>query len=140
MNTVWNVSEETWLDKKSRIGGIDIAKSVAIIAVVLGHYLQNFVPSYMNYAFCFHVSLFFLLSGYFLRAEIDWHTFINKNADRLLKPYFVTTSIWGCLLPLKMLIKQGVRNAIKQLIKCVYAIIFGGGKEKVHFTVHLLLN
>lgn len=120
-----------------RIDALDIAKGIAIISVIAGHYLQDYHSSYMNYVFCFHVALFFLLSGYFLNIEYDFHTFVKKKTIRLLKPYIITSAIWCGLMSLKECIKSGLVPAVKQLIKCVYAVLFGGGGARKRFILFI---
>ena len=60
-----------------RIRFFDIAKGVAILAVILGHSAieaNDFIPSYtaqiiLSFCFSFHMPLFFILSGYFIHPE-----------------------------------------------------------------------
>ena len=72
-----------------RIRFFDIAKGIAILAVVLGHSAieaNDFMPSHtaqiiLSLCFSFHMPLFFILSGYF-----SW----MKEAKQLLFTYVVT--------------------------------------------------
>ena len=140
MNPLLTGSVAASMDDKGRIGGMDIAKGIAIIAVVVGHYLQNYHTAYMDYAFCFHVSLFFILSGYFLNVNGEAKIFVRNKMKRLLKPYFITGGIWCVLMTMKEMIKEGVPVAAKQLLKCVYAILWGGGQGKGSFYLTLSLE
>jgi len=44
---------------RNRIASLDTAKGIAILAVILGHYFQEFSPDKMNIVYCFHMPLFF---------------------------------------------------------------------------------
>jgi fucose 4-O-acetylase-like acetyltransferase len=82
----------------SRIRYIDIAKGIAILAVIVGHYggwvenLPGGFPSIIvNFVYTFHVPLFFIASGYFLNPAKEYN--LAKEARNLLVPYLAT-----CLL------------------------------------------
>lgn len=64
---------------------IDIAKGIAILAMIIGHSYGKLSWLWES----FHMPLFFILSGYFFtkRNNID---VIKKGANSLLKPYFFT--------------------------------------------------
>ena len=77
----------------ARLQYIDIAKGIAILAVIIGHVsirmagLSYGASTVTAVCFTFHMPLFFLLSGYFLHYErrFNWKTEIQ----RLVVPYFV---------------------------------------------------
>jgi len=87
--------------KSHRIEWVDTLRFLAIVAVLLGHYVQaagRFYPM----VFIYHVPLFFFISGFFCksselldasantlkpRASILWHR-IKKNVKRTLLPYY----------------------------------------------------
>ena len=75
----------------ARIGYIDIAKCIAIIAVIVGHY---YAPPHLagKVIYSFHMPLFFIVNGFFVK---DYQ--IKKNLIRsckgLLIPYAVGMSI-----------------------------------------------
>lgn len=76
-----------------RLQYIDIAKGIAILAVIVGHAairlsgLSHGAASIVAVCFTFHMPLFFLLSGYFLHYErpFNW----MKETKRLVVPYIV---------------------------------------------------
>lgn len=51
----------------------DIAKAIAIFTVVLGHVNQATTPNhewlYIDVCYAFHMPLFFMLSGFFIRCS-----------------------------------------------------------------------
>ena len=70
-----------------RINYIDYAKGLAILCVLLGH--MEIHPILKNYIYSFHMPLFFILSGYFMkRAKLDKDTVI-KNFKSIMVPYFI---------------------------------------------------
>lgn len=70
-----------------RINWIDIARGIAMCAIVLGHTLPSSDAKTMLYAF--HVPLFFLLSGLTFSFKPGFVAFVKKMATRLLIPYFI---------------------------------------------------
>lgn len=79
-----------------RIRFFDIAKGIAILAVILGHSAIEtnlFVPHrtaqiVLSICFSFHMPLFFILSGYFMHPERRFRWM--KEAKQLLFTYVVT--------------------------------------------------
>ena len=80
-----------------RLQYIDIAKGIAILAVIIGHAairltgLSHGAATIVAVCFTFHMPLFFLLSGYFLHYErpFNW----KKEAKRLVVPYIVAALV-----------------------------------------------
>ena len=52
---------------KNRIEEIDILKGIAMILVVIGHYFHPPIVSYAIWSF--HMPLFVIISGYFVKEE-----------------------------------------------------------------------
>jgi fucose 4-O-acetylase-like acetyltransferase len=81
----------------ARNNGIDIAKGLGILLVVLGH---NWIVSHspglpIQLIFSFHMPLFFVLGGVFLNPSTGSREFIRSKADALLKPYFAVLLLLG---------------------------------------------
>ncbi len=72
---------------KNRIGWIDIAKGICIIAVILGHHGVEA----LSFVYSFHLTVFFILSGYTLKAKPLTNEYIRNKFSRLMTPYFVTS-------------------------------------------------
>ena len=51
---------------KNRIQYIDIARGISMVCIVLGHLGE---PQINRVVFTFHLPIFFLISGYFLRQH-----------------------------------------------------------------------
>lgn len=88
-----------------RDAGIDVAKGIGILLVIIGH---EDIPSWFeDIIFSFHMPLFFILSGYFFKIENNQLIRIKKDARRLLLPYVVTMDV----ITLYMLfIHQGIKH------------------------------
>ncbi len=74
------------MNSKERIHYLDIAKGISMIAIVAGHLGNGPINQFV---FTFHVPIFFLLSGYFMKP-MDDIPFIKKKAKQLLLPYIIT--------------------------------------------------
>lgn len=95
---------------------LDIAKGIAIIAVVLGHSGEKVISHYL---FWFHMPLFFLVSGYLFKSiKGDLKDWSFKKAQKLLIPYFSFGII--ILLISFIFIAPNVMNSLKQAIGLVY--------------------
>ena len=74
-----------------RVLWVDIAKGVAMLAVVLGHTYHGGMPAH-TFVYSFHVPLFFILAGYTFRVKPTSQV-IRSSAERLLLPYLVLAII-----------------------------------------------
>lgn len=76
-------------NSRKRIGYIDIMKAIGIICVIMGHYCA---PSVMGcIIWSFHMPLFVMISGYFLKGAIDLPR-VKKMVVSYLLPYSL---VWG---------------------------------------------
>lgn len=73
--------------ERNRINYIDYAKGLAILCVLLGH--MEISPILKHSIYSFHMPLFFILSGYFLKKEELNKSAMVKNFKALMIPYFV---------------------------------------------------
>ena len=93
-STKCSPSEKVRNNKRLRY--IDIAKGIAILAVIVGHVsirlagLSRGASLIMASCFTFHMPLFFLLSGYFLHYDRALN--LRKEAKRLIVPYVCTVA------------------------------------------------
>lgn len=77
---------ETIKSSEKRIQAIDIAKGILIVCVVIGHGSEN--DSLSNFVYRFHMPLFLILSGCFVRKTDDIRTWIKARTIRYMLPYF----------------------------------------------------
>lgn len=75
----------------NRNKSIDIAKGLLILCVVIGHGTQN--QSLSDFMYRFHMPLFLILSGCFLKKVEDVETYAKMKANRLLIPYLIYMAI-----------------------------------------------
>ncbi|MBQ9684078.1 acyltransferase [Candidatus Saccharibacteria bacterium] len=78
--------------KRGRIGYIDVARAIAMFAIILGHVVPPERYSIAHICFTFHVPLFFIVSG-LLSHKYDWDTLIKKRFRSLIIPYLITSLI-----------------------------------------------
>lgn len=114
---------------KNRVVAIDVIKGLAIILVVIGHYIPADAPNWYiemrNIIYVFHMPLFLFASGYvyqaFRNSDISIMKFYKKKVERLMIPY-ITTSIIVFLI--KMLVESfmPVENPVEigSLVKIFY--------------------
>lgn len=86
--------------KKDRLQYVDVAKAFAIFLVVLGHPrpVEDY-GSLEQFLYAFHMPLFFMLSGIFVRQRSGyswqtWKDFLKKNFLTLIVPYLVWVAIY----------------------------------------------
>lgn len=82
--------EVVHLDNKNRISYWDMVKGITILLVILGH---TECPDYLiTIIFSFHMPLFFIANGYFIRDYNIKRTFL-RSVKTLLMPYCFTCFI-----------------------------------------------
>ena len=123
------------MSKRKRIGYLDIAKGLAIISVVAGHYCEFFLGQehvLYNVFYSFHMPLFFILGGFFLGIRYKpLKPFIESRVKRLLVPYFFIGFLYAIGESLRIFIKY--KNCIiasKSLLKNIYVIFYGSGNAE----------
>lgn len=79
-----------------RIDFVDIAKAIAIFLVVFGHMIPPGTPE-KTMVYSFHMPLFFLLSGFFMKKgnDIKFRTLLYKKWHALMVPFLVWGSIYS---------------------------------------------
>jgi len=70
---------------KGRLNWIDNLKAIGILAVILGHIASPF----STFIFSWHMPLFFIIAGFFIKYKISIKDFIFKDFKRLMIPYFL---------------------------------------------------
>lgn len=99
-----------------RLDWLDLAKGIAIVAVVFGH--VSLIPwdPFRKIIFSFHMPLFFVAAGYTAKAELSWQS-VRKSAKRLLLPYVIS-----CVLMSLVSLFQG-----SNLLNEISRMLWGSG-------------
>lgn len=106
----------------------DIAKGIGMLAVILGH--MSIPGKLGDFIFSFHMPLFFLINGYFLKRKegVSDFQYIRKKAKALLLPYAVTCIV-VVLFSTLFQIWQGVgaEGLLTNLKSWILASLYGSG-------------
>lgn len=73
--------------QRGRIRFFDIARGIAIICIILGHFS---ITQLTRFVFTFHVPIFYLITGYFISDRDSVWDFTKKRIRTLIVPYYVT--------------------------------------------------
>ncbi|RRK09477.1 acetyltransferase [Lactiplantibacillus garii] len=114
-----------------RIQWVDIARGIAILAVIVGHTLGPYSGGFLgSLIFAFHMPIFFVLSGYLYHPRAVRQEARN-GAVNLLLPYLVTSLLillvnWGALhVPRNGLITPHFTSTKQALL----GILYGAGSD-----------
>ena len=105
-----------------RIEYIDAAKGLAMILVVIGHcHWKGHLAGSLIYSF--HMPLFFIISGFFLK-QLTLRKSVIRSAVNYLRPYLITC----CILLAISLVATSIKGAdlLEDLWKCVKTAFYGG--------------
>ena len=85
MSTAVSNQREYWIDH---------AKAIALILVILGH-VSSGLNGWFNFKFVYgiHLVVFFVLSGYTVKAKPIDQIYLRSKFQRLFTPYFITCFI-----------------------------------------------
>lgn len=110
---------------EERLGFFDIAKGFAMICIIAGHLGIGTINSFV---FTFHVPIFFLISGYFLKENISVKEYAYKKKNQLIIPYVVTCTaiIFGVTLG-DIIKNHCMENFVLNLKIWTIASIYGSG-------------
>lgn len=78
--------------RNKRLIYIDIAKGIGIVLMIIGHCGIDNHPYIKNIIYCFHMPLFFIISGYFFKVRENKEC-IKNIWNRLIKPYIITCGV-----------------------------------------------
>ena len=101
----------------------DVLKGIGILSVMLCHLVYN-EGLIHKVVYSFHMPLFFLISGYFVKdvnCFVDFLNLTKKSARRLLLPFLVTMFmlvVWGAILAYA---KQDIGFFMRPLLSLVLA-------------------
>lgn len=114
-----------------RIGWIDIARGIAILFVIIGHSLGNYMSTYFaNLIYVFHMPIFFILSGYLYR-EKKRKRFLHSSFFNLLVPYIGTVVIAFLLLTIYFIHNNSIiaPSRVHSYHELVFSALYGTGSN-----------
>lgn len=77
-----------------RIGWVDAAKGIGILLVVLGHnQINSDAPGLHDSIYSFHMPLFFILAGMFLKPEQSFWMLLKRRFFSTLRPYLLVLGL-----------------------------------------------
>lgn len=114
---------------KTRIQYFDIAKGIAMICIILGHFGISRVNSVV---FTFHVPIFFIISGYFLKTDGSVTEYAKRKACQLLIPYAVTSvfNIAGTTIE-EIIRTKTTENAVYNIKTWLVGSLYGSGSVEL---------
>lgn len=85
-------------NEDSRDQKFDVVKGIAIVLMVIGH--AECDAGLRSFIYLFHMSAFFLIAGWFYRAEFSWpgvRKFVGGKLMRLWWPFVFWCSLFALL-------------------------------------------
>ena len=87
-----------------RLIGIDVMQGIAMVLVVLGHHLFNFMPEWYKdlfvWIYTFHMPLFIFISGFLIRYSYkgvnnwkEYKQYITKRIKKFFLPFLIVGTI-----------------------------------------------
>lgn len=70
---------------QQKIEWVNNLKALGILAVILGHIASPF----SSFIFSWHMPLFFIVAGFFIKSDIDFKQVVVKDFKRIMLPYFI---------------------------------------------------
>lgn len=124
----------TMTASNNRILWIDCLKGITILLVVIGH---NANETISRFIFCFHMPLFFILSGFLFTPKPHIES-LRKSAKRLLLPYACYAVLISSPFLLNFLIKQDFVGGGKLILKLLYGGRYLTGEYGVFWFITVL--
>jgi len=109
-----------------RVAWIDVAKGVAMVAIIMGHLDLGMVD---RVVYPWHVPLFFIVAGFFLSTNGSIWEFVCKKAKSLILPFIYTALLVVITLTVKAIMLNGddVASVFRRM---VISAIYGLGSTK----------
>ena len=87
-----------------RLIGIDVMQGIAMVLVVLGHHLFNFMPEWykemFQWIYTFHMPLFIFISGFLIRYSYkgvngwkEYKQYVTKRLKKFFLPFLIVGTI-----------------------------------------------
>ncbi len=108
--------------ENTRLRYIDIAKGIAMICIMLGHWGNSDIN---RVVYTFHVPIFFFITGFFISSKRSTKDFVKVKFRTLIVPYILTCIVVTIIGTLREWIIS--RDAVTVLKSMVYASLYGAG-------------
>lgn len=109
---------------EKRLQHIDVARGIAIICIILGHLG---ISEINRFVFTFHVPIFYLITGYFIKPEGKMSDFIKGKFRTLILPYISTCIIIIVLSVIINLLSSPNGSVGATALEWLYASLYGAG-------------
>ncbi len=122
------------MNENKRIDYLDMAKGISMIAIIAGHLGNGAINQVV---FTFHVPIFFLISGYFMKPEDDI-PFIKKKAKQLMLPYVIACAfvILGAAI-VSVITNRGISQVVSKMKYWFLAAVYGSGTIEYNGSFHI---
>ena len=90
----FNNKRRNKLSVVKRLNWIDVSKGICMLAVIVGHMGNDTINKIV---FPFHLTVFFILSGYTLKENKMDKEYLSVKFKRLMVPYFCTCFFIVCM-------------------------------------------
>ena len=106
---------------RSRVTFVDVARGIAMISIILGHIRISAINPFV---FTYHVPVFLLITGYFIRNRSSVKEFAFKRMKSMMLPYLVT-----CIVIILLSALLGLRDGTswEGIKKWAWASVYGAG-------------
>lgn len=122
-------SNDKHLNNKKRVEYIDIAKGIGILLMIIGHMPIKKYPFLKNFIYCFHMPLFFIISGYFFKQKSNKEC-LKTICKRLILPYIITCLIIIGYKVFRIVLDGNYTEVFKTIKVWSLASLYGSGKSQ----------
>lgn len=110
--------------KSNRINYFDIAKGIGILCTIGAHMGRDFNNRIIH---TFAMSLFFMISGYFMSEKKDFKTYATEKVKQLAPPYIFTCVCIMIICAVMNFVQGNVLGIPKEILKWILASGYGAG-------------
>lgn len=110
--------------KRKRLEIIDLLQGIAMLWVIIGHHLLNFMPAIYHsihyYIYSFHMPFFIFISSFLIAysyKEVSYKVYISKKLHKFFFPYICI----GLLITLLTGLKEGINSIPENLMFLILA-------------------
>ena len=106
-------------EKRPRLVTVDIMQGVAMLLVVIGHHLLDFMPvgygQFHLWLYIFHMPYFIFISGFLIAYSYKGEQY-GKYVSRRFRKFFIPYVIIGVIVTLLAGLKYGIDSIVNNLL------------------------